>query len=416
MPGAKLPVPPIRTTQRKRGKSMSRRKGQNPKLRIGTRNDGSEYFYFQYWLDVPGEDERKRRREIIGPVKTKSGGLTKTEAEARKMKFLADLNNRFLALPSSKTFADAAKHYREVFAPRMLRDSTFSTADGHLKSHLEPDWKDVPIDHITIDTINDWAWKKKREGLSWVTIKNVLRTMQRVVSASSKSKTVPFSQDGLAIPERDKLQMKINSRKHVSCSWEQTLRIVEQVQHSETLGEARQEQYSTLFLLAAASGLRIGELLALRSDDIDFDSSTIRVDESVDRLGQIGPCKNVSAYRTVVLADVEGQHAMKKLKQYIKQDGLIFRSKRGGPLVENTILVQGLHPALKKLGFLKAGMHAFRRGCNRRWELARVSAAVIRQQMGHASSDMTALYTGEIPVEQVQKQFQLDSNGAAKAA
>jgi hypothetical protein len=32
---------------------MSRRKGQNPKLRIGTRSDGSQYFYFQYWLDVP---------------------------------------------------------------------------------------------------------------------------------------------------------------------------------------------------------------------------------------------------------------------------------------------------------------------------------------------------------------------------
>src|ERR1700738_5197638 len=90
-----LTAPPIRTTQRKRGKCMSRRKGQNPKLRIGTRSDGSEYFYFQYWVDVPGVDERSRRREIIGPVKTKSGRLTKTEAEAKKMKFLADLNNRF---------------------------------------------------------------------------------------------------------------------------------------------------------------------------------------------------------------------------------------------------------------------------------------------------------------------------------
>jgi integrase len=67
---------------------------------------------------------------------------------------------------------------------------------------------------------------------------------------------------------------------------------------------------SVLFLLAAASGLRIGELLALQKDDIDFDNSTIRVDESVDRLGQIGQCKNVAAYRTVVLADTEGQCAM----------------------------------------------------------------------------------------------------------
>ena len=78
------------------------------------------------------------------------------------MKFLAELNNRFVAPPTSKTFSDAVKHYREVFAPRMLRDSTFSTADGHLKNHLEPDWKDMPIDTITIETVNDWAWKKKR--------------------------------------------------------------------------------------------------------------------------------------------------------------------------------------------------------------------------------------------------------------
>ena len=129
-----------------------------------------------------------------------------------------------------------------------------------------------------------------------MTIKNV-RTMQRVLSSSSKSKTVPFSQDGLAIPDRDKLQMKISSRKKVSYSWEQTLRIVEQVQTLETVRSERQEQYSTLFLVAAASGLRIGELLALQKDDIDFDNSTVRVDESVDRLGQIGPCKNVAAYR-----------------------------------------------------------------------------------------------------------------------
>src|SRR5215469_15440535 len=40
----------------------------------------------------------------------------------------------------------------------------------------------------------------------------------------------------------------------------------------------------------------------------------------------------------------------------------------------------------------------------------------IRQQMGHASESMTVLYTGEIPVDQVQKQFQLEPNGAAVAA
>jgi integrase len=238
--------------------------------------------------------------------------------------------------------------------------------------------------------------------------------MQRVLSASCKDQKVPFSQNGLAIPEKDKLQLRIDSRENVSYSWEHTLQIVEQIKTMETLGTARREQYSTLFLVAAASGVRIGEMLALRKDDIG--ENTIRVDESVDRAGTIGPCKNVAAYRTVVLADLEGRTAMKALRHFAKVDGLVFHSKNNGTLAETTILTQGLHPAVKALGLPKAGMHAFRRGCNRRWELARISSAVIRQQMGHATADMTALYTGEIPIETVAKHFQLEPNGAAVMA
>jgi hypothetical protein len=107
---------------------------------------------------------------------------------------------------------------------------------------------------------------------------------------------------------------------------------------------------------------------------------------------------------------------MKALRHFVKHDGLVFHSKNNGTLAETTILTQGLHPAVKALRLPKAGMHAFRRGCNRRWELARISSAVIRQQMGHATADMTALYTGEIPVEQVTKHFQLEPNGAAVTA
>jgi integrase len=73
--------------------------------------------------------------------------------------------------------------------------------------------------------------------------------------------------------------------------------------------------------------------------------------------------------------------------------------------LQTTILNQGLHPALKALNLKQAGLHAFRRGCNRRWELAGVNPAVIRQQMGHTTAAMTRLYTGEIPAEDVASAF-----------
>jgi integrase len=122
--------------------------------------------------------------------------------------------------------------------------------------------------------------------------------------------------------------------------------------------------------------------------------------------GKIGECKNVAAYRTVHLGDPEGQKEMETLKRFLDHaaspNALVFRSKRNGPLLETTILNQGLHPALKSLDLKQAGLHAFRTGCNRRWELAGIVPAVIRQQMGHTTAAMTSLYAGEIPIEQVK--------------
>jgi integrase len=387
---------------------MSRRRGQNPSVRVGKRADGSKYFFFQYYVDVAGQEERQRMTEVVGVV----GQMTRSEAMRRKLEFITNLklNSSEYRIPSTRNFSHAVQHYRDVFAPRRLRASTFDIADGHLRKHLEPDWKDVPVDHVTIDAVNEWAWKKKKAGLSWVTIKNILRTMQRVLSCFSKERKPPFSQQALDIPETDKLRMRIDSRRAVSFSWAESKRIAAAVRKLP-LDESRKNSYATAFILAAATGLRCGELFALRVNDLDFKAGTIRVDESLDqRTYTVGPCKNAAAYRMVVLADAEGREALRRLKRFLgarKGDSgtLVFHSVSDTPLRETNVLHDGLHPALKAVGLPKAGMHAFRHGCNRRWELAGMNGAVLRQQMGHSSSAMTVRYTGEIPLDAVRADF-----------
>jgi len=94
-----------------------------------------------------------------------------------------------------------------------------------------------------MERVTEWAWKKRKQGLSWVTVKNILRTMQRVLTSSSKDQKVLFSQDGLAIPEKDKLRMRIESRENVSYYLEQALQIVEHIKTMDILGATRREQY-----------------------------------------------------------------------------------------------------------------------------------------------------------------------------
>jgi integrase len=90
----------------------------------------------------------------------------------------------------------------------------------------------------------------------------------------------------------------------LSFSWQHVNQIVGQVRKMD-LEEPRKEQYVAVFLLAAATRLRCGELFALRGNDIDFKAGTILVDESADQQTyQLGPSKNAAAYRTVLLADI----------------------------------------------------------------------------------------------------------------
>ncbi len=161
-----FPTPPV--PARKRGKMQSRRRGQFPKVRIRKRADGTKYYFFQYWIDVPGVEDRKRMTEVVGLV----GQMTKSEAERRRTDFIQKLavNSCDYHIPSSHKFSDAVEYYRTEFGPMMHRPSTLSTWNGRIKKHLEPDWKDCPLELITIQAVNDWAWKKRQAGLSWVVI------------------------------------------------------------------------------------------------------------------------------------------------------------------------------------------------------------------------------------------------------
>ena len=76
---------------------MSRRSGQNPSVRVGKRADGEKYYFFQYWSDIPGQAERRRETEIIGPVKQ----MTRSEAERKKLEFISNLKVGLQRLPDS---------------------------------------------------------------------------------------------------------------------------------------------------------------------------------------------------------------------------------------------------------------------------------------------------------------------------
>jgi integrase len=99
-------------------------------------------------------------------------------------------------------------------------------------------------------------------------------------------------------------------------------------------------RYATLFLMLLASGARVGEILALRWPDVDFDRKSTRICKTVSRKGKDGPPKSRRGFREVQL----DEGAMRLLARHrVSQDreklafgegfnpaSLVFTTKKGG--------------------------------------------------------------------------------------
>ena len=99
------------------------------------------------------------------------------------------------------------------------------------------------------------------------------------------------------------------------------------IQEIQTVLKHLREPARTAFLLCASSGLRVGELLGLKWEDVDFEHLEIRVSRSVVKQ-RIGPCKTEASQKPIPLdADLAEVLWNWKLKApYSRPEDWVFAS------------------------------------------------------------------------------------------
>ncbi len=127
------------------------------------------------------------------------------------------------------------------------------------------------------------------------------------------------------------------------------------------LREAKESGVYELYYIELATGLRRGELIGLKWEDIDLEGGTIRVRRQVARInGQIteAPLKTKNSYRPLPLA--EGTVAvLKEQKKKAGNSPWVFPSPTGGPMSPDSVLHM-LHRVLKRAGLPKVRFHDLR--------------------------------------------------------
>jgi integrase len=153
--------------------------------------------------------------------------------------------------------------------------------------------------------------------------------------------------------------------------------------------------------VAVTSGLRIGELLALRWTDVDLEQGVMRVSRTLSRAKggprfttpKNGKGRPVTLTREAVEAlrsHRKGQNEVRlKLGTLWADNGLIFASETGKPLTRDFVDRRSFKPLLKRAGLPKKRLHDLRHTCATLLLGQGVHPTLVQKLLGHASVVMT---------------------------
>ena len=178
------------------------------------------------------------------------------------------------------------------------------------------------------------------------------------------------------------------------------------------------EQDAAVFLTAAFTGLRRGELIALRWRDVDFAGAAIRVRASF-ALGQLSSPKSGKVRAVPLAPDVAAALArLADRGRWTGEDDLVFVGETGGYL-DGSALRRRYVTALEHAGLRQLRFHDLRHTFGTRM-IAKADIVRVQEWMGHADIQTTRRYLHFRPQHDdaalVAEAFAIDKPPALAAA
>jgi integrase len=374
--------------RRKGRKSMSRRSGQN-----GTVVIAGNWYRVRWRMDAEGQEKRINMSAKIAPVVFDKNGEPKlpsaeVERKAREIveKSGANSEQHFNRVVLGEvSFRDQAKTYVRWAITRdrePIRDT--SSIEAALNKWILPAIGDLPLGNVHNITVKPLVTKMKK-SLSARTVNKYVEYIGQVVASLKDGKTgEPVHPRKWDAKEMDLPVLKSKEQRRPALNLNAVNKLV-----SESEGDEQ-----SLYVLLAATGMRISEALALESKHLVNNCRTIQVCQQVDRDHPriVNYVKTDAGFREVELCTAVGEY----LQAFINlKDGLLFETRNGTPYLHNNLEQRWLTPRLEAMGIDERGMgfHAFRRFRKTWLRGKRVQEDINNFWMGHAPETMSETYS-----------------------
>lgn len=358
------------------------------------RGNRKKVWVTRWWEDVIGPDNRInriRRSQVIGTV---AEIPTVRQAQQIKADLLRKVNsgdNRPQAVLTFRRFVE--DHWKPDVYPS-LKFSGKKYYDNMVNAHLMPVFGETQLRLITRESVRSFLAAKAKGDSSWKTVKHVRTVFGTILEAAVR--------DDLLVSNpvrKTRMPRPVDAEEPVEIS-PNTLRI---------LIEKLPEPSRSIAALLAGTGLRIGELLALRWQDVDLENRILSVNQSVYE-GHFDEPKSRRSKRRIPLGPNSAAIIRSFHRIDVNRSALIFSARNGSPLSRRNLLNRQLKPVAKALGLTGVNWHWLRHAHATLLDSVGAPLGTVQALLGHASPEITReIYIGSVPenartaVEDVEK-------------
>lgn len=178
------------------------------------------------------------------------------------------------------------------------------------------------------------------------------------------------------------------------------------------LDAVKPHRWYPIYCIAIGCGLREGEILGLRKQDVDLTDGVIHVQQTVDYIAGhsvIGTPKSESSRRSVAIPDFVLAVLQEHLQTVTASEQLIFTTSNGTPISHRNLL-RHFHETLEDLGIPRVTFHSLRHSFATLQLINGVNPKIVQEALGHSSITLTLdTYSHVIPSLQKEAAKKLDA-------
>jgi integrase len=336
----------------------------------------------------------------------------KTRAEVQ-LKLTVALSARDKGLPVGLGERQTVGQYLTVWLETVkptIRPRTWKRYAELMNRHALPVLGKVPLAKLTAQQVQRLYSAKLEEGLSSTTVHHLHAVLHRALSQAERLGLVGRNVcDLVDVPRMREREMHVLDREHVR----------------RLLDAARGDRLEALYVLAVTTGMRQGELLALRWKDIDVDHGTVQVRATLQRTKEDGyrlaAPKTRQSRRQITLTTAardalkihRARQAEERLAVGPAWEGthdLVSLDVTGRPLSGIQLTRAAFYSLLQRAGLPHIRFHDLRHTAATLLLGRGVNPKIVSEMLGHATIAITLdIYSHVLPTMQQSAAAEMDA-------